>query len=187
MGTGKSVIGAALARHLALPFSDNDAAIAAATGLTARQIREREGIRALHALEARHLLDATQAASSTVICAAASVIEDPSCRAALEQPEIVTIWLRARAETLAARFDNEDHRPVFGPDPLAFFRSQMAIRYPRFLAISAAVIDVDTLTIAEVVERVVETVDRYAAPDGQSPRTRTIELGLEAATAEEEP
>jgi shikimate kinase len=188
MGTGKSVVGAAVARHLALPFSDNDAAIAEATGgLTARQIRERHGVGVLHDLEARHLLAASQAPSSTVICAAASTIEDASCRTALEQPGIVTIWLRATAETLASRFDNEDHRPVFGPDPVAFFRSQIVTRYPRFLELGGAVVDVDSLGIAEVVQRVIETVDRQLAGEPRARQTRTVRLELEPSPTPEPP
>jgi shikimate kinase len=169
MGTGKSVVGEALARHLALPFSDNDAAIAEATGLTAREIRQRLGARLLHDLEARHLLDATEAPTASVVCAAASVIEDARCRTALQQPGIVPIWLRATAETLTSRFHNEDHRPAFGRDPLAFFRDQIASRYPQFLAVSAGVVDVDSLSIADVVDRVVEIVDQHAAIGGPRP------------------
>jgi shikimate kinase len=186
MGTGKSVVGAALARRLGLPFSDNDETLAGATHLTAREIRERHGARVLHDLEARHLLEATHAAQPSVICAAASVIEDARCRAALEQPGILPIWLRAKAETLAARFDDQDHRPVFGPDPLAFFRSQIASRYPLFLALSADVIDVDQLSVDAVVDRVIDAVDRHAL-GGPRPKSRTIQLELDPSTTTEPP
>jgi shikimate kinase len=161
MGTGKSVTGRALAEQLGLPLSDSDAVLAAATGLTAREIQERDGLEILHDHEARHLLDATRVTTANVVCAAASVVEDPRCCAALRQPGVKPIWLRATAETLADRFHNEPHRPAFGADPVAFFEHQIALRYPRYLALSSTVIDVDGLSIAAVVTRVARIVDLH--------------------------
>jgi shikimate kinase len=159
MGTGKSVTGRALAERLELPLSDSDAALASATGLTARELRDRDGLSVLHEHEARHLLDATEAATSNVVCAAASVVDDPRCRAALQRPGVIPIWLRATAETLAQRYHNEHHRPVLGADPLAFFEHQISIRYPRYLALGAWVIDVDGLSVAAVVAGIARLVD----------------------------
>src|SRR5436309_15288538 len=76
MGTRKTVVGEALAAHLALPFSDNDRAIMDATGLTAREIRELRGVSELHILESQHLLDAVGSPAPSGIGAAASVVED---------------------------------------------------------------------------------------------------------------
>ena len=58
MGSGKSTVAAALAAALGVPLRDSDADIERDTGLTGRDIAARDGIDALHALEARHLLDA---------------------------------------------------------------------------------------------------------------------------------
>ena len=58
MGSGKTTVGAALAAALDVPLRDSDADIERERGLRGRDIAERDGIEALHALEARHLLDA---------------------------------------------------------------------------------------------------------------------------------
>jgi shikimate kinase len=165
MGTGKTVAAEALAAHLKLPFSDNDRTITEATGLTAREIRDLRADRELHSLESQHLLDAVGEARSSVISAAASVIEDERCRRALQLPNVVPIWLRATAETLAARFHNEDHRPMFGDSPLVFFRNQIAVRSPLFGEVSAAVIDVDGRTADEVIGLVVAAAEKLLAAE----------------------
>ncbi len=96
MGAGKSTVGRLLAARLGRPWRDSDAEIEAAAGLTVRELRDRDGVEAMHALEARHLLDALAAPEAGVISAAASVIDEPACRAALSAPAVTVIWLRAR-------------------------------------------------------------------------------------------
>jgi shikimate kinase len=163
MGTGKTVVAEAVAAHLALPFTDNDRAITEATGMTARELLDAHGVRALHTLESGHLLDAVGEARSNMISAAASVIDDEDCRRGLQLPGVLPIWLRATAETLADRFHNEDHRPMFGESPLAFFRDQIAVRSPLFSDASKAVVDVDGRTVPEVVARVIAAADDLLA------------------------
>ena len=153
-----------------MAFTDNDDAIGAVTELNARQIRDRHGTRVLHNLEARHLLDALTALEPTVVCAAGSVVEDERCLHALARPGLFRIWLRASAETLAGRFHNQDHRPLFGKDPLSLFTHQIANRSERFLELADAIVDVDGLTIPEVVARVAEAIE------ARPPRSRTLAI-----------
>jgi shikimate kinase len=150
MGAGKTAVGEELARLLGLPFNDNDRTLAGATGMTAREIQEESAVPFLHKLEAHHLLDALGSPEPSVVGAAASVVETKRCRAALRATNVFGIWLRAKPETLVARFSNEQHRPTFG-DPVVFFRDQIAVRSPHFRELSAAIIDVDGLSIAEAV------------------------------------
>ncbi|HEY4752428.1 MAG TPA: shikimate kinase, partial [Candidatus Limnocylindrales bacterium] len=56
MGSGKTTVGRLLAERLGRPLRDSDPEIEAATGYTAREIRDRDGPDALHDLEARLLL-----------------------------------------------------------------------------------------------------------------------------------
>jgi shikimate kinase len=116
MGSGKSTVGAALAAALDVPLRDSDVDIERDTGLTAREIAARDGIDALHAMEAGHLLGALDEAGTTVITAAASTLDDPDCRAALQDPRHVVVWLRADPAVIAARLRPDDHRPDLGSD-----------------------------------------------------------------------
>jgi shikimate kinase len=179
MGTGKTVVARELAPSLQLPLSDNDAAIGAKTELSAREIRDRHGTQVLHGLEAEHLLNALAAREPSVICAAGSVVENERCRQALARPGLLRIWLRAQPETLAARFHNQDHRPLLGKEPLDLFTHQVAVRSHHFAGLCDAIVDVDGLPIPEVVRRVLGVIDGQGGEE--SARRRTLELDVEAA------
>jgi shikimate kinase len=159
MGSGKTVVGRRLAASLGWPCRDSDGEIEAATGLTVRQLRDRDGVDAMHALEARHLLDALAAPEPSVISAAASTVEVPACRAAMSDPGVAVVWLRATPETLARRFSARDrHRPEYGASPEAFLAEQAARRHPLFASLDPIVIDVDRIRPAEVAARAVEAL-----------------------------
>jgi len=128
MGSGKTTVGAALAAALDVPLRDSDADIERGSGLRGRDIAERDGIEALHALEARHLLDALEAPSRSVIAAAASTVDDPVCRAALRDGPHLVVWLTADPDVLAARLGPDDHRPDLGADLVQLIRRQSAQR-----------------------------------------------------------
>ena len=158
MGSGKTTVGRMLAERLACPWSDSDRDIEATTGLTVRELRDRDGVAAMHALEAAHLLEALEATGPSVISAAASVVDEPGCRAALTAPGMVFIWLRADPVLLAERFGSGPHRPGYGDAPEVFLAEQASRREPFLAQIGAHVIDVDGMTPGEIVARAIETL-----------------------------
>ena len=106
--------------------------------------------------ESAHLLDALADPGPSVISAAASVIDDPATRLAMRAPGVVVIWLHARPDVLATRFDSADeHRPAYGDVPESFLADQAARREPLLGEVGAHVIDVDTITPDQVVTRAV--------------------------------
>jgi shikimate kinase len=112
MAVGKSTVGRALATRLGRQFRDSDDDLAATRGLTGRALAERDGVDALHRWEAEHLMNSLVGSEPVVVAAAASVVDDAACRAALREPFVV--WLRAPATVLARRMESdtsaEDHR-----------------------------------------------------------------------------
>jgi len=163
MGVGKTAVGTQLASALGVRFDDNDSRLAAVSGLTPRELRNRDGIAVLHALEAKHFLGALRSQTPGVVSGAASVVEDSSCREALRNPEICAIWLRVEPSTLAARFHREAHRPIYSDDLESFFDDQLAARAPLYHQVSDSVIDTDGLTVARVVELVLPIVEEHLA------------------------
>jgi len=163
MGAGKSTTGQKLAERLGWAWRDSDADIEAWTGATVRELREREGVDAMHRREAEQLLDALASPEPNVISAAASVVEDPDARAAMTKAGVAVVWLHARSELLAGRFGSESHRPEYGPDPATFLAEQAAQREPLLAGIGAHRIDVDGLTPDDVVERTMEALASIGA------------------------
>jgi shikimate kinase len=159
MGAGKSEVGRRLAAQLGRPWRDSDRDLEARTGLTVRELRERDGVDAMHALEAKHLQDALADPEPSVISAAASTVEVPECRAALEAPGVRAVWLRATPGVLARRFASRDkHRPEFGDSPLEFLTEQAVRRDPLFASLDPVVVDVDTIRPREAVARALEAL-----------------------------
>jgi shikimate kinase len=141
MAVGKSTVGRTLAARLGRPFRDSDDDLGATRGLTGRALAEREGVDALHRWEAEHLMAALGGKEPAVVSAAASVVDDAACLAALRQPFVV--WLRAPVGVLAQRMADgvraDDHRlHVRDATALAALGNRRA---DRFAAVADLTID----------------------------------------------
>ena len=159
MGSGKTSVAAMVAGSLGWPVSDSDEEILRTTGKSVRRLQAEIGSAAMHELEADNLMMALRRTGPSVVCAAASVVEDESCRSALSAADVVTVWLRASPATLAARFRSAEHRPVFGDDPLLFLDEQLTARAALFEMVSRRVIDVDERTVPEVSREILSYLD----------------------------
>ena len=158
MGSGKTTVGAAVAAALGVPYRDSDGDIELDTGLRARDLAERDGIDALHAVEARHLLEALEAPGTTVVSAAGSTLDDPACKAALRAPHHLVVWLRASPADIAARLRPDDHRPEFGADLTEVIRKQAQTRTPALRDAADLTLDA-TRPPDELVESVLAHAD----------------------------
>lgn len=116
MGAGKTSVAVRVAALLDRPVRDSDLDLAERYGMTAATFMERYGRTALHAWEVDHLTRAMAEPPAAVIAPAASVVEDPGCRALLADAYVV--WLDAPVEVLARRAARGVHRPWDGSDPV---------------------------------------------------------------------
>lgn len=155
MGSGKTTVGRLVAERLGWPMTDSDAAIEAGEGATVRAIRERFGTAALHALEARHLIEALATPGHAVICAAASTVDDPACRRAIHDGASLLVWLTTRPATAALRFDHQGHRPRYGEDTEAFLARQAIERGPRFRSLDPVELATDERSAEDLAAEVV--------------------------------
>ncbi|MEX0705476.1 MAG: shikimate kinase [Nitriliruptoraceae bacterium] len=155
MGAGKTTTGSALARRLGWGFYDSDACIEARTGEAGAVISAEQGVAALHELEARILLDALQAEGPTVVCPAASVIDDPRCRAALAGSTLV-VWLEVPLDVLARRVRSGTHRRTQTSQAAA---ASLEARERRFTAVADLRLDA-TAPTDELVASIVAELTR---------------------------
>lgn len=155
MGSGKTTVGSRLARRLAWPLRDSDIEIEAREGRTVRQLRDELGVDAMHALEARQLLDALADPERSVVCPAASVADVDACLAALADPSVVVVFLATDPAVAARRFAERAHRPRFGDDTAAFLGEQAAVRYPRIRSLAPLELATDERSPDEIVGIVV--------------------------------
>jgi shikimate kinase len=118
-----------------------------------QQLADELGVKKMHELEARHLLQALEAAEPSVIAAAASTIDDPACRAALVASGVRTIWLKADPDVLARRFDRERHRPRFGRSPGDLLAEQARDRDALFRSLHPVELESGGQGPSEVVEQ----------------------------------
>lgn len=165
MGAGKTTVGRLIAEALGWPLDDSDASIEAREGRTVKELREALGVDDMHALEARHLIEALAAPRPRVITPAAFTIEVPACREALRGPGVATVWLTASPHTLAARFFAQGHRPAYGDDPETFLGDQLARRAPLFRSVEPLEVDVDGTPPAHAARAVVQRLGSPGAGD----------------------
>ena len=137
MGSGKSTLATALAAELGRTVTDSDVDIQRRQGRTASEIATAEGADALHELEAQQLMDSL-AGPPVVLAAAASTIEVPRCRDALQ--EAFVVWIDTDTAVLVERFASGAHRPNFST-VVDMLREQAVRRRPLFAEVADVVVD----------------------------------------------
>ncbi len=158
MGSGKTTVGRALAKRLGWGWRDSDVDIEAATGRTVRELRDEEGVDAMHAREAAQVMDAIAARSEASSAQRRVWWRRPRPETRSPARASRSIWLHASPKILASRFPEGDHRPSYGDDPEAFLAEQAAKREPMVAGLGGVMIDVDPLTPEQVVARAIEAL-----------------------------
>ncbi|MFF5210895.1 shikimate kinase [Streptosporangium sp. NPDC000396] len=156
MGAGKTSVSRLLGEALGRPVRDSDEYLEERYGATAAEIAAGEGTAELHAREAAHLLASLAERPAPVIAAAASVLDDPRCRAALK-PALV-VWLDALPEFLAEQILAGSHRPRFGMEPLALATELRERRAPFFAEVADLRFQRPTMSKHEVARAVLDHV-----------------------------
>jgi shikimate kinase len=154
MGAGKSSIGRRLAQSLSLPFTDADAEIESAAGLTVEEIFARDGEAAFRSGERRviaRLLDEP----IQILATGGGAFMDPDTRAVI-RARAISIWLRADIEVLLSRVSRRNNLPLLkNGDPRTVLTRLIELRYPVY---AEADIVVDSLngppeaTLAKVID-----------------------------------
>jgi shikimate kinase len=132
MGVGKSSIGRRLGARLSIPFTDADAEIEKAAGMSIADIFARHGEAAFRSGESRviaRLLDS----GPQVLATGGGAVMNPETRALIKEKG-VSVWLSAELDLLMRRISKRKaERPMLHTsDPAATLRELLAEREPIY-------------------------------------------------------
>ena len=134
MGSGKTTVGALLARQLAWRFVDLDERIEASAGLTIPEIFERLGEPSFRQIEADQLHAALGRAAElregTVLALGGGTYAQPGCPEFLRFSGAQVLWLDSPIEVLLSRCMTMTGRPLFRDE--SSFRGLYAQRLPSY-------------------------------------------------------
>jgi shikimate kinase len=159
MCSGKSTVGAALARRLEWRYLDFDVEIEAREGRTVKEVVEAQGEDYLRAAEAA-LTEEASAAAAAVLAPGGGWITQPENLARLG-PATLSVWLRASVEETVRRLreDTIDRPFREHPDPGGMVARMLAEREPLY-RLADLTVPVDLRTPEEIafeIEQVVRT------------------------------
>ena len=153
-GSGKSTIGARLARRLDREFVDVDAQIVAATGREIADIFARDGEAAFRELEREHTLAAL--ATDKVVSLGGGAVLSEQIRAALAGHSV--IWLQITSAVAAERVGLNVARPLLLGNVRGRLNSLLAERTPLYTEVATHTIDASG-SIDEVTAAVLDAIE----------------------------
>jgi shikimate kinase len=131
MGAGKSSIGRRLAARLGIPFSDADAEIEQAAGMSIADIFEAHGEPSFRSGEARVIARLLEHGPQ-VLATGGGAFMNPQTRANI-QGKGISVWLKAELDVLARRLRRRSDRPLLKTaDPMATLTSLLTKRAPFY-------------------------------------------------------
>jgi len=160
MGSGKTTTGRALAERLGRPYVDSDEQVERRTSRGVAEIFATDGEKAFRDEERRALAEAVASGRPAVIAVAGGAVLDEANRALIRRAGEV-VWLRATPATLAGRVGDGHGRPLLEGDAAATVARLDEVRRPIYEALASAVVDVDGLSPAGVVDHVLAAVLRH--------------------------
>ena len=159
-GTGKSAVGAMVARRLGMKCTAMDEKIVEKVGMSIPEFVDENDWRAFRDVEAEVARELA-AVDDIVIDSGGGVIERPENIDALRANGIM-IWLKASVDAIVSRIEGGTERPSL--TGVKSFTEEveevLARRTPKYAAAAQYEIDTDHLTPEQVADRVVEIWER---------------------------
>jgi shikimate kinase len=161
-GSGKSMVGKAVATRLGLTFFDCDAWIERRAGCSIATFFERQGEVAFRDLEMEVIAGLLLQRPSVLATGGGAVLRERNRE--LLRTHTRCVYLDASLELLWTRLRRDRRRPLLQvPEPEARLRAMLAEREPLYRATAAIVIQTDKLSFGRLVSEVVRQL--AAAPE----------------------
>ena len=158
MGSGKTVVGRALARRLGLSFVDSDAEIESRTGVDISYIFGREGEEGFRIRE-RDVIDALTQTAGIVLATGGGAVLSAVNRERLAARGTV-VYLDTTIEQQLQRTRRSKHRPLLGiMDRRATLEKLAEARDPLYRSIAAITIRTDGRAPAAVAGDIARTLE----------------------------
>lgn len=150
MGSGKSTVGAKLARALGWPFIDLDATIEAGQGLTIRDMFEQAGEPFFREVERAALAEVIKAEPAVIALGGGTFVQERNLGLVRARGG-VTVWLDCPVEELRRRCEGITNRPLFRDT--ASFEQLFRLRQPYY-ALADYRVSTEGRTPEEVAEEI---------------------------------
>jgi shikimate kinase len=158
MAVGKSAVGRNLAKRLQRRFVDLDRLIERAEGKKVGEIFAAQGEAYFRQVEKRTLAEVLQKNGQVIATGGGIVMDDDNL--ALLRAKTTVIGLAASMGTLLSRVGNDSKRPLLqGPDRGKRVEELLRERESRY-AKAHFVVDTDRLTLAQVVDQIIDQLAR---------------------------
>lgn len=158
MGSGKTTIGKALEKKIGISFVDTDKLIENYEKCRISEIFNNKGEKYFRRIETEILKKLSRADGINIISTGGGIITNSENILLLRQLGTV-VYLRIKAETVVKRLDGDVTRPLLaGEDKFAKIEILMNDRREAYEKTADVIIDVDDISVEEVVSRIVEKV-----------------------------
>lgn len=154
-GSGKSTVGALLARELKLAFVDTDKVVEKMAGKSVSQIFVDDGEERFRALELE-VLENQLLATSTVLSLGGGAPISPTAQTLLRNSKSVKIFLDVSLSVAAPRVGFNRDRPLLLGNPRAQWQSLLDKRRPIYEDVADHCVKVDALKVSAIVAKIVE-------------------------------
>ena len=160
MGSGKTTMGRALAKHLGKDFVDSDEEIVKRTGVTVPHIFDVEGEAGFRQRETAAIRELT-GRDNMVLATGGGAVLDGHNRTMLQQNGIV-IYLKANAHDLWQRTRHDRNRPLLQTDnPYARLVELFQQRDPLYRQVSDIIVQSGKQSAHALMLRLVDEIDAF--------------------------
>ena len=169
-GAGKTTVGKALARLLAMSFVDSDRELVARTGVPVTTIFEIEGEQGFRARESALLVELLHQAGLVLGTGGGAILLAEN-RAALRGNATV-VYLRASLDALWERTRRDTGRPLLRtPDPRKTLADLLATRDPLYRETAHVIFDTGRQSASKLAQQIATSLKANPAGAAETPKS----------------